>query len=137
MLRKVLIGVVCSLIIITSQARAQEIFGKWKCIGHYKISADGKKIDIWKAHLKTSPCAALTIYDFKQDGREIRMLKDCEESYSRMQHKLWKNWRFRIVENQVFTFVSNHIGEMIYTIRFQEDKMIWTNTDENLIFQRL
>lgn len=137
MLKKVIFVFICTLIISTFQAKAQEIFGKWKCIAHYKISADGKKIDIWQSHLKSSPCAAFTIYDFKQDGRALRILKDCEESYTRMQHKLWKNWRFRIVENQLLTFVSNHIGEMNYTLRFQGDKMIWTSADETLIYQRL
>ena len=134
MLKKVIFIFICILVVNTFSVKAQGIFGKCKCIAHYKISAEGKKIDIWQAHLKSSPCAAFTMNDFKQDGRALRILKDCEESYNRMQRKLYKTWRFRIVENQLLTFVFNPIGEMIYTLRFQGDKMIWTSADETIIF---
>ncbi|HUM52768.1 MAG TPA: lipocalin family protein [Chitinophagales bacterium] len=119
-----------------SNAFTQNIIGKWKCIATYS-SFDNKKTNMISGLHQSRPCTKNTVFDFKADGKIVRIYSGCDTKYVEMQNKLWKKQQWKVEGSNLKTSVTDFSIFNEYIISFSSNKMTWTNNDETIIYQKL
>lgn len=121
-------------------AKAQSPVGKWKVVSHI-IIFDGKKMDMHAALLKQRPCAANVYYEINADGtyRLNTAASGCDESYRKIQEKLWSKTKWKLDGNKFTTSATNFEVGQSYTVVFKANQLVMTGTDGQgvVTYQRL
>lgn len=133
-------SIILLAVIITAKiVAAQSPTGKWKMLSHIS-SYDGQTFDSHKALLTQRPCAAKIIYEFNADGtyRLDASQSGCDESYKKIQEKLWSKSTWKVNGNTLFIGGKEGIGHT-YTVTFSSNKMICKGTDGDgtITYQKL
>lgn len=119
---------------------AQNPIGKWKVIGN-TVVYDGQKMDIHAALLKQRPCAAKIIWEINADGtfRLNAASSGCDESYKKIQQKLYSKTKWKLEGNKFTTSATNFAVGQSYTVVFSGNKMTMTGTEGQGVttYQRL
>lgn len=125
---------------LVTAARAQNPAGKWKVVSHI-VTYDGQKMDMQAALLKQRPCAANVVWEINTDGtyRLNAALSGCDDSYKRIQEKLWSKTKWKLEGNKFTTSATNFAVGQSYTVIFKGNKMIMTGTEGQgiITYQRL
>lgn len=129
------------MMIITPAVFSQNPVGKWKKISHVS-SYEGQTFDSHKALLTQRPCAANIVWEVKEDKtfRLSAAASGCDESYKKMQEKLYSKTNWRVLGNKITisTLKDFAVGQT-YSISISGNKMIWVGTEGQgtIAYQRL
>lgn len=133
-------AVLFSFLFIALNINAQSPVGVWKIISHTFVY-DGQKIDSHAALLKQRPCAAKIVWEINADGtfRLNAATSGCEDSYKKIQEKLYSKTQWKFVKNIFTTSATNFAVGQSYIVVFSGKKMIMTGTEGQgtIIYQKL
>lgn len=140
MIKKIKIPLLFSFLFIAVIINAQSPVGKWKIISHTFVY-DGQKIDSHAALLKQRPCAAKIIWEINADGifRLNAANSGCDESYKKIQEKLYSKTKWKIDGTRFTTSATNFAIGQSYRVVFSGNKMIMTGTEGQgtIVYQKL
>lgn len=115
---------------------AQSPVGKWKVESYW---SNEHKFDSHKALLSSRPCAAEIFYEISENGnyRLNASQCSCDESYKKIQEKLWSKTKWRINEKMIQLSATDFAVTKDYTISFSGNKMIWKNQWDTITYIRV
>lgn len=120
----------------TAAIYAQSPVGKWKKISATTIY-NGQKMEMHDALLKVRPCAANTVYEFTADGKSTLTVNGCDESYKKIQERMWAKTRWKIEGDKITTSVTDFALGNTYTISFSGNTMTWTDENGTTVYKKL
>lgn len=115
---------------------AQSPVGKWKKISS-TVMYNGQKMDMHEALLKSRPCAANTVYEFTANGKSTLTVNGCDESYKKIQERMWAKTIWKIEGDKITTSVTDFALGNTYTISFSANTMTWANKDGTTVYKKL
>jgi hypothetical protein len=115
---------------------AQSPVGKWKVESYW---SNEYKFDSHKALLSSRPCAAEIFYEISEDGKyRLNASKcSCDESYKKIQEKLWSKTQWRIKDKLIQLSSTNFSVTKDYSVSYSGNKMIWKNQWDTITYVRI
>lgn len=111
-------------------ALEDDIIGNWKLVSHL-ASFQGQSFDSHQALLTQRPCAANITYVISKDKR-YRLdasASGCDESYKKIQEKLYAKTQWKLEGNTITTSATNFAVGQSYTVSLDGKRMIWVGKD--------
>lgn len=113
-----------AILLVSAQLSAQSIIGTWKRTGNLMEDIGGKKTDLQKIMLQSSPCIATIKYMFDANGKHtVKAPANCMEGIEEMSKANWKMQGKKLI----ITTIANPITVTDYTLAFTGNTMIMTH----------
>jgi hypothetical protein len=113
-----------AVLLLFAQLSAQSITGTWKRTGNMLEDIDGKKTDLQKIMLQSSPCIASIKYMFTANGKHtVQAPANCMEGIEEMSKATWKMQGKKLTISPI----ANPASATDYMLVFTGNTMIMTH----------
>lgn len=112
------------VLVFSAQLSAQSITGSWKRTGNETEDIGGKKTDLQKIMLQSSPCIAGIKYMFDANGKHtVKAPANCLEGIEEMSKATWTMQGKKLI----ITTITNPVTITDYTLAFTGNTMVMTH----------
>jgi Lipocalin-like domain len=113
-----------AVLLVSVQLSAQSITGTWKRTGNMLEDVDGKKTELQKIMLQSSPCIASIKYMFTANGKHtVQAPANCMSGIEEMSKATWKMQGKKLI----ITTINNPVSTTDYTLVFTGNTMVMTH----------
>jgi hypothetical protein len=112
--------------LVSQQADAQSIVGKWKRTGLVMVNAGGVKQDVDKMMRQAMPCMKNIVYTFMPNGTLITDATTCAATQRKMIESMNAKSRWSMSGNKITASVTDKsVPPSVHTVSFAGNTMTW------------
>jgi Lipocalin-like domain len=113
--------------LVSQQADAQTIVGKWKRTSLVMVNASGVKEDVDKMMRQAMPCMKDITYTFMPNGTLITDANTCPATQRKLIESMNAKSRWALTGNKITASVTDKsVPPSVHTVSFSGNSMTWT-----------